>query len=209
MGMFDKVKKTTIKSRLYEEKLYEAALEEVESGEIRKGLYAKALSKAEGDKEKADGIYLKLRVQSIMDDIETQQITNRENAKSYEALQEAKKIEATTIEAEKIKAAKEKKLSKYSIDGIKFKTKTDFETYTSQLEIAAEKSSSEDKEALDKRIKDAIEAAESESDEIIDSSSHKGEDSSNHNKEERYSIDGITFKTKSDFEAYIASHPQS
>ena len=201
MGMFDKVKKTTINSRLYEEKLYEAALEEVESGEIRKGLYAKALSKAEGDKEKADGIYLKLRVQSIMDDIETQQIAIRENTKSYEAHQEAKKIEATTIKTNTSKAAKNNKLSKYSIDGIQFRTKIDFDAYTKGLEKAAEKSSSEDKEALDKRIKDAIEAAESESDEIIDLS--------NHNKEERYSIDGITFKTKSDFETYIASHPQS
>ena len=58
MGIFDKVKKTTINSRRYEEKLYEVALEEVENNEIRKGLYAKALSKADGDKEKADGIYL-------------------------------------------------------------------------------------------------------------------------------------------------------
>ena len=58
MGLFDKVKKTTIESRRYEEKLYEVALEEVEAGEVRKGLYAKALSKADGDKEKADGISL-------------------------------------------------------------------------------------------------------------------------------------------------------
>ena len=47
MGIFDKVKKTTI-----EEKLYAVALEEVEAGEVRKGLYAKAVAKADGDKEK-------------------------------------------------------------------------------------------------------------------------------------------------------------
>jgi len=88
MGIFDKVKKTTIESRRYEEKLYEVALEEVEAGEVRKGLYAKALSKADGDKEKADGIYLKLRVQSIMDDIESEQINRRDNEKAYKALQE-------------------------------------------------------------------------------------------------------------------------
>jgi len=34
MGLFDKVKKTTIESRRYEEKLYEVALEEVEAGEL-------------------------------------------------------------------------------------------------------------------------------------------------------------------------------
>jgi len=209
MGMFDKVKKTTINSRLYEEKLYEAALEEVESGEIRKGLYAKALSKAEGDKEKADGIYLKLRVQSIMDDIETQQITIRENAKSYEALQEAKKIEATTIKTNKSKAAKNNKLSKYSIDGIQFRTKIDFDAYTKGLEKAASKSSSEDKYSLKKRIDSSIKAAEMENDENIDSSKLDSGDSSHQNKEIKYSLDGITFKTKKDFKAYIASHPQS
>ena len=93
MGLFDKVKKTTIESRRYEEKLYEVALEEVEAGEIRKGLYAKALSKADGDKEKADGIYLKLRVQSIMDDVESEQINRRENARALEAIK--------TLESEK------------------------------------------------------------------------------------------------------------
>lgn len=86
MGLFDKFKKTTIQSRRYEEKLYEVALEEVKAGDIRKGLYAKALSKADGDKGKADGIYLKLRVQSIMDDIESDQINRRENDKALQAI---------------------------------------------------------------------------------------------------------------------------
>ena len=93
MGIFDKVKKTTIASRRYEEKLYEVALEEVENDEIKKGLYAKALAKADGNKEKADGIYLKLRVQSMMDDIKSEQINNRENARVYAAIQEFKSIE--------------------------------------------------------------------------------------------------------------------
>ena len=92
MGLFDKVKKTTIESRRYEEKLYEVALEEVEAGEVRKGLYAKAIAKADGDKEKADGIYLKLRVQSIMDDIESIQINRRENEKAFEAIQALESI---------------------------------------------------------------------------------------------------------------------
>ena len=87
MGIFDKVKKTTIESRRYEEKLYEVALEEVEAGEVRKGLYAKALSKADGDKEKADGIYLKLRVQSIMDDIESEQIYRKESDRVLQTVQ--------------------------------------------------------------------------------------------------------------------------
>ncbi len=80
MGIFDKVKKTTISSRRTEERLYELALEEVENGEIRKGLFAKAIAKADGDKEKADGIYLNLRVQSMLDDIESEKIRLKEQA---------------------------------------------------------------------------------------------------------------------------------
>ena len=104
MKIFDKakdtVKKTTIASRRREEVLYGVALEEVENDEIRKGLYAKALAKADGDKEKADGIYLKLRVQSIMDDIESEQIDRREDARAYKAIQELKELESINGEIE-------------------------------------------------------------------------------------------------------------
>ena len=102
MKIFDKGKKAIINSRRLEEKLYEVALEEVENDEIRKGLYAKAISKAEGDKEKADGIYLKLRVQSIMDDIKSEQINKRENARVYAAIQEFKSIEVKSGQKESL-----------------------------------------------------------------------------------------------------------
>ena len=100
MGIFDKGKKAIINSRRLEEKLYEVALEEVENNEIRKGLYSKAISKADGDKEKADGIYLKLRVQSIMDDIESERINTRENARAFKAYQELKEFESINEEKE-------------------------------------------------------------------------------------------------------------
>ena len=78
MGLFDKVNKNKIESRRYEERLYEVALDEVESGQVRKGLYAKALAKADGDKDKAGGVYLKFRVQSLMDDLESDQMDHKE-----------------------------------------------------------------------------------------------------------------------------------
>ena len=123
MRIFDTVKKTTIDSRRREEIFYGVALDEFENNEIRKGLYAKALSKADGDKEKADGIYLKLRVQSIMDDVQSEQINRREDVRDFEKLQELRELE--TIDA------KEEELPKalYSIDGITFKSKKDFEAY--------------------------------------------------------------------------------
>ena len=102
MKIFDKGKKALINSRRLEEQLYEVALGEVENNEIRKGLYAKAISKAEGDKEKADGIYLKLRVQSIMDDIKSEQINKRENARVYAAIQELKSIEVKSGQKESL-----------------------------------------------------------------------------------------------------------
>ena len=101
MGIFDKGKKAIINSRRLEEKFYEVALEEFEYGEIKKGLYAKALAKAEGNKEKADGMYLKLRVQSLVDDIESERINTRENARAFAAYQELKEFESINVEKEK------------------------------------------------------------------------------------------------------------
>ena len=101
MGIFDKGKKAIINSRRLEEVFFGVALDEVENNEIRKGLYAKALAKVDGNKEKADGIYLKLRVQSIMDDIESDRIDTRENERAFKAYQKLKELESITINEEK------------------------------------------------------------------------------------------------------------
>ena len=100
MGIFDKGKKAIINSRRLEEVFFGVALDEVENNEIRKGLYAKALAKADGNKEKADGIYLKLRVQSIIDDIESEQIDRREDARVYKAIQKLEELESINVEIE-------------------------------------------------------------------------------------------------------------
>ena len=116
MKIFDKGKKAIINSRRLEEKFYEVALEEFEYGEIKKGLYAKALAKAEGNKEKADGMYLKLRVQSLVDDIESERINTRENARAFAAYQELKEFESINEEketqTEKLNKAREKERKK-------------------------------------------------------------------------------------------------
>ena len=80
--MFNKIKKNIIQSRKNEEWLYEKVLAEVESGNIRRGLYAKALSQSDGDEKKAQSIYLKLRVQSIIDDDEELRILQEEQNSS-------------------------------------------------------------------------------------------------------------------------------
>ena len=202
MGIFDKVKKTTIASRRYEEKLYEVALEEFENDEIRKGLYSKALSKADGDKEKADGIYLKLRVQSIIDDVESEQINRREDVRDFEKLQELRELE--TIDA------KEEELPKalYSIDGITFKSKKDFDAYTRDLEKSISLDTPDAKAALKKRIEDAVKAVQKRIDAGEAEDAVKAAVKAEQKKLEKakiYSKDGIKFRSKKDFESYINS----
>ena len=54
--------------RLIEEGFYEKALNELKSGELREGLWGKALATAMGDEQKARSLYLKYRVQAMIDD---------------------------------------------------------------------------------------------------------------------------------------------
>ena len=53
---------------LEEEALYKQVLDEVESGVMRKGIYAKALADGLGDEGKAQSLYIKYRVQSLVDE---------------------------------------------------------------------------------------------------------------------------------------------
>jgi hypothetical protein len=67
--MLRKARVNQATSRLFEEKLYEIALAEISNESRRAGLWAKALSQAEGNEQKAEGLYLTLRVQSLRDEI--------------------------------------------------------------------------------------------------------------------------------------------
>ena len=51
-----------------EEALYKQVLEEMESGVRRKGIYAKALADCLGDVLKAESLYIRYRVQSLVDE---------------------------------------------------------------------------------------------------------------------------------------------
>jgi hypothetical protein len=56
-------------STITDNKLYETAMEEIESSTVQKGLYARAFSQSEGDKDKTDALYIRLRVQSLQDEL--------------------------------------------------------------------------------------------------------------------------------------------
>ena len=61
MGLFNQSPSPT------EEALYKQVLDEVDSGVMRKGIYAKALADSSGDGGKAQSLYIKYRVQSLID----------------------------------------------------------------------------------------------------------------------------------------------
>ncbi len=62
--------KGTPESRLFEEKIYAQVLEELREGVRRDGLWAKAISDSGAQEEMAKSLYIRYRVQSIIDEIE-------------------------------------------------------------------------------------------------------------------------------------------
>ena len=54
--------------RLMEEQLYEVVADEIKNRQIREGLMAKALAETAGNMEQAQALYIKYRVQSIIDE---------------------------------------------------------------------------------------------------------------------------------------------
>jgi hypothetical protein len=67
--MFDIFQKSNITHRKADEALYSAVAQEMEDGVRHNGLWLMALEQAEGNKEKQIAEYIKLRVQSLKDDI--------------------------------------------------------------------------------------------------------------------------------------------
>jgi hypothetical protein len=68
MGIFDKFKTSTAIDRLSEEKLYEQVAQELKAGKKREGIWVKAMAKSDGDLNKAESMYIELRVQAIKDE---------------------------------------------------------------------------------------------------------------------------------------------
>ena len=82
--------------RLAEEQLYQLVVDEIKRDEKREGLWAKALVEAEGDKEKTQALYIKLRVQSLKDELEYAEHAQHEEAKrDAEARTQARKRQET------------------------------------------------------------------------------------------------------------------
>jgi len=78
--------------RLLEEELYEQVALEIADNKIRPGIWAKALAKAEGSEEKAKGLYIKYRIESIKDEMNVVESTLK---KEPSAQTPAKEISTT------------------------------------------------------------------------------------------------------------------
>lgn len=68
--MFRKLNLERAKQRLTEEQIFEQVFDEYEAGDIRKGLMARAISASAGDEGMIKGEYIKLRAQSIIDELD-------------------------------------------------------------------------------------------------------------------------------------------
>jgi hypothetical protein len=69
MGIFDKFKTSIAIDRLSEEKLYEQVGQELKAGKKREGIWVKAMAKSGGDLNKAESMYIDLRVQAFKDEV--------------------------------------------------------------------------------------------------------------------------------------------
>jgi hypothetical protein len=69
MGIYDDIKVKGAAYRLTEESLYAETLREIESGQQRDGIWAKAMAESDMDQGKAGAKYIKLRVQSLKDEV--------------------------------------------------------------------------------------------------------------------------------------------
>lgn len=56
--------------RLKESAIYAEVMKEIKSGKRHDGIWGQAFSETEGDEKKADALYIKLRVQSVKDELE-------------------------------------------------------------------------------------------------------------------------------------------
>jgi hypothetical protein len=103
MGIFNRFKNKDLKddsnpfSRKADESLYQQALQELESDSINKGVYAKALADSSGDEAKAHSLYIKYRVQSLLDEQRGKaerlgiELTSKAKAKKIKDKEDAKR----------------------------------------------------------------------------------------------------------------------
>ena len=67
-ALFKRFRRNSAINRQDEERLYEYIFQEIKAGDIRVGLMTKAKVIAKGNKDQIEAEYIKLRIQSILDE---------------------------------------------------------------------------------------------------------------------------------------------
>ena len=100
MGLFSKNDKQSVLQRMAETQLFEYVMDEIEEGSKHKGVWGQALVEAEGDADKAEAAYIKLRVASLKDKVTLDSIIEDERLQAIQALvrQETKENNETIEE---------------------------------------------------------------------------------------------------------------
>ena len=72
MGILNELKKKIkgSRGRLIERDIYQSVMEEIKSKKRHDGIWGQALAETEGNENKAKALYIKLRVESIKDEME-------------------------------------------------------------------------------------------------------------------------------------------
>lgn len=100
MGILESIYRAVTVPTFNEERLYEQVYEEVSNNQIRTGLWAKALSESYGDEYAAKSIYIKLRVESIKDELISYEKEQYRESKRLE--KETKEEQRRAVEARRI-----------------------------------------------------------------------------------------------------------
>ena len=109
----------TAADRLREEQIYEAVALEISEGKLKPGLWTKALSQTNGNEKQAQSLYIKLRVQNIIDEIEVQNDIEQEMQRSATDKKPQEKTNESTSRTanEQAEYEAEQKVKKAIIEG--------------------------------------------------------------------------------------------
>ena len=110
MGLFNQNNKESVIGRMVETKLFEYVMDELADGNKQRGIWGQAMVECEGNETKAEAAYIKLRVQSLKDEITLGNIIEDEALKA---------IQAMVIDEEAKNAQPKKKRSKWQIENDK------------------------------------------------------------------------------------------
>ena len=113
--MLKKLRRKGAATRLSEELLFEQAMKELDEGLVRPGIWGKALVSSDGDEQRAKALYLKYRVQAMLDEGElvleaAEEVLEKQRAPetlSRPKVEDAKSEKKYTSEAASLESAKQ------------------------------------------------------------------------------------------------------